>query len=265
MGGQIRLALVGDTMLGRGVAAALDRLPPDQLVDEVVAAEIRSADLAILNLECCLSTRGSRWPDPAKPFFFRGPPSAIGLLTYLGVNAVTLANNHALDYGIEALTDTLALLDQAGIQHVGAGPDRDAARRPCVLEAKGFRVGLVAFTDHPREYAASERQPGVAYADLAHGIPTWVLEAVATTAADAVVVTPHWGPNMSDRPVERVRRFIVARAPFDIDNGMLTPSLKIRRHKIKAVYGDALEALYEKPAAQPAEPGSAEARAPAQP
>ena len=206
MGGQIRLALVGDTMLGRGVAAALDRLPPDQLVDEVVAAEIRSADLAILNLECCLSTRGSRWPDPAKPFFFRGPPSAIGLLTYLGVNAVTLANNHALDYGIEALTDTLALLDQAGIRHVGAGPDRDAARRPCVLEAKGFRVGLVAFTDHPREYAASERQPGVAYADLAHGIPTWVLEAVATTAADAVVVTPHWGPNMSDRPVERVRR-----------------------------------------------------------
>ena len=71
--------------------------------------------------------------------------------------------------------------------------------------------------------------------------------------------------NAALSPIERVRRFIVARAPFDIDNGMLTPSLKIRRHNIKAVYVDALEALYEKPAAQPAEPGSAEARAPAQP
>ncbi|HLB80620.1 MAG TPA: hypothetical protein VJJ77_08950, partial [Dongiaceae bacterium] len=59
--------------------------------------------------------------------------------------------------------------------------------------------------------------------------------------------------NAALSPIERVRRFIVARAPFDIDNGMLTPSLKIRRHKIKAVYGAALEALYEKPAVQPAE------------
>ena len=71
--------------------------------------------------------------------------------------------------------------------------------------------------------------------------------------------------NAALSPIERVRRFVVARAPFDIDNGMLTPSMKIRRHKIKAVYGEALEALYEKPAAQPADPGSAEARAPARP
>lgn len=206
MGGTIRLALVGDTMLGRGVAEALARVPPNELVDEAVAAYVRGADVAILNLECCLSNRGARWPDPAKPFFFRGPPAAVGLLTYLGVDAVTLANNHALDYGVEALLDTLALLDRAGISHVGAGADREVARRPAVLEANGFRLSLVAFTDHPRDYAASERRPGVAYADLEEEVPTWVLEALATTNADAVVVTPHWGPNMSDRPVERVRR-----------------------------------------------------------
>src|SRR5919106_3300835 len=104
--GTIEIALAGDTMLGRSVAKALATMPPEDLVAEDLAAITREADLFLLNLECCISERGDPWPDPAKPFFFRAPPSAVDLLAQIGVDCVTLANNHALDFGATALLDT---------------------------------------------------------------------------------------------------------------------------------------------------------------
>jgi poly-gamma-glutamate synthesis protein (capsule biosynthesis protein) len=119
---------------------------------------------------------------------------------------VTLANNHALDFGPTALLDTLDHLHRAGIATVGAGRDESEARRPAVLDAGGLRVGVVGFTDHPPDYAAGPGRPGVAYADLRRGPPRWVLDTVATLGTDVVVVTPHWGPNMVAEPVPSVRR-----------------------------------------------------------
>ncbi|HEV8649842.1 MAG TPA: CapA family protein [Actinomycetes bacterium] len=202
------LALAGDTMLGRKVAAALAGTPPEVLVAPEVAEIARSADLFVLNLECCVSERGSPWPAPGKPFFFRAPPRAVETLVGLGVDCVTLANNHALDFGVEALLDTLDHLGQAGIAVVGAGPDADRARRPAVLEAGGFRLAVVGVTDHPADFAAGPGRPGVAWADLARGVPGWLAGAVrhADADADAVLVTPHWGPNMTTAPLPYVRR-----------------------------------------------------------
>lgn len=200
------LALAGDTMLGRGVAEVLDRRPPRALFDEAVVAAVREADLCVLNLECCISTRGRPWPDPRKPFYFRAPPAAVEALVSLGVDAVTLANNHALDFGEEALLDTLGHLEEAGIAHVGAGPDLAAARAPVVLTAPtGPRLGVVGFTDHPADFAAAEDRPGTAHVDLEGGLPGWVREVVDGVVAEAVLVTPHWGPNMTASPVPRVR------------------------------------------------------------
>jgi poly-gamma-glutamate capsule biosynthesis protein CapA/YwtB (metallophosphatase superfamily) len=159
----------------------------------------------VLNLECCISDRGSPWPDPAKPFFFRAPPAAVAALTHLGVDCVTLANNHALDFGEGALVDTMDRLAGAGIAWVGAGEDADAARRAVVLESNGFRLAVVGLTDHPADFAAGTG-PGVAYADLRTGVPDWVIEALRTTEADAALATPHWGPNMTPRPVPHVLR-----------------------------------------------------------
>lgn len=87
------------------------------------------------DLVCCISERGKRWLDPAKPFFFRAPPAAVEALAYLGVDAVTLANDHALDFGVTALLDTLVHLEAPGIACVGAGADLAAARRPVMLGA----------------------------------------------------------------------------------------------------------------------------------
>jgi poly-gamma-glutamate synthesis protein (capsule biosynthesis protein) len=203
----VTLALAGDTMLGRGVAQTLERSGPGALFADEVVEAVLAADMFVLNLECCISERGEPWPAPGKPFFFRAPPVAADVLTILGVDCVTLANNHALDFGEEALLDTLEHLRRAGIALVGAGPDAVRARAPVFLEANGFRLAVQGVTDHPEDFAARDELPGVAFADLRHGVPAWLTEAVeqASGAADAVLVTPHWGPNMAAEPVEHVR------------------------------------------------------------
>src|SRR5215218_3179353 len=116
-------------MLGRGVAETIARTRRPPFAPEVAAAAAE-ADLFVLNLECCISDRGAPWPAPGKPFFFRAPPLAAELLAQIRVDCVTLANNHALDYGPQALLDTLEHLRAAGIAYVGAGPDETAARAP---------------------------------------------------------------------------------------------------------------------------------------
>jgi len=201
------LALAGDTMLGRKVADALLHDPDAPLVEPAVATRIAQADAFVLNLECCVSDRGSRWPDPHKPFFFRAPPVAARRLCALGVDAVTLANNHTLDYREMALLDTLGHLRAEGIAPLGAGRDEAGARAPLVLPCGDLRVRLVAFSDHPRDYAAGRDRPGIAYADLDGGLPDWVREACrAGPDVDAVLVLAHWGPNMVPGPVKWVRR-----------------------------------------------------------
>lgn len=201
----MRLGLAGDTMLGRGVAERLRRDPPAAVLADGVVEMMAEGDIVVANLECCISDVGQRWPDPDKPFFFRAPPRAAETLAAAGVDCVTLANNHALDFGPEALLDTFRHLDRVGIAWVGAGPDRDRARAPAILTGDGFRLAVIGFTDHPAAFAAAPDRPGVAYADLRAGDLDWVADAVRGVDADLVLVTPHWGPNMVRRPVSDVR------------------------------------------------------------
>jgi poly-gamma-glutamate capsule biosynthesis protein CapA/YwtB (metallophosphatase superfamily) len=206
---EVTLALAGDTMLGRKVAEAIDVAGPQALFADEVVEITRAADLFVLNLECCISDGGSPWPDPGKPFFFRAPPAATEVLTRLGVDCVTLANNHALDYGPDALQDTLEHLRAAGIAWVGAGRTRVEAREPVVLNANGVQVAVLGCSDHPADFAAGETSPGIAHVDLRRGAD-WVPAAIETVDADIVLVTPHWGPNMVARPLPYVRRAAAA-------------------------------------------------------
>jgi poly-gamma-glutamate capsule biosynthesis protein CapA/YwtB (metallophosphatase superfamily) len=203
----LRLALGGDTMLGRGVAEAIARTRRPPLAPEVLAIAAE-ADLFVLNLECCISERGERWPEPRKPFFFRAPPLAAELLAQAGVDCVTLANNHALDYGEQALLDTFEHLGAAGVGWVGAGPDVARARAAVTLSAGGTRLAVLGASDHPAAFAAAEDRPGIAYADLHEdSAGGWLAGAVAAArrGADAVLVTQHWGPNMTVRPSAHIR------------------------------------------------------------
>jgi poly-gamma-glutamate synthesis protein (capsule biosynthesis protein) len=203
----VTVGIAGDTMLGRGVAERLSWTAPEDLVSTGVVDAAHEADVLVLNLECCISERGKPCPVRGKPFFFRAPPVAVEALVHLGVACVTMANNHALDYGEIALLDTFRHLASANISCVGAGADVDMARAPAVLDAEGFRLAIVGVTDHPEEFAARPNRPGVAFADLRDAVPPWVLATVerARAEADAVLVSPHWGPNMSPEPVGHVR------------------------------------------------------------
>ena len=208
----VTLALAGDTMLGRGVAQRMVADPGSPLLAAEILEIAGAADLFIVNLECCISDRGERVRDPAKRFFFRAAPAAAERLAQLGVTCVTLANNHALDYGAEALQDTLVHLRINGITAVGAGRDECTARAPVILRGGGLRVRVVSVTDHPSESRAGANRPGVAFGDLwREDLPAWLREASAPGPdADAVIVSPHWGPNMRAEPVAHVRRAAAA-------------------------------------------------------
>ena len=171
-------------------------------------------------------------------FHFRAPPWATQALTHLGVDCVTLANNHALDFGQDALLDTLAHLDAAGIQVVGAGSDLERARAPAVFEANGFRLAVLAVTDHPPDYAARTGLGGVAYADLRRDpAPEWLSQGIAAVDADAVVVTPHWGPNMVAEPRPHVHRAATAL----VDAG----ATLVAGHSAHVFHGVAARVLYD--------------------
>jgi poly-gamma-glutamate capsule biosynthesis protein CapA/YwtB (metallophosphatase superfamily) len=203
------IGLLGDVMLGRLVAERLDRGQPERVWSDELAALCRSCDALLCNLECCISERGSRTTRIAqKPFFFRAPPAAIDALAAVGTSAVSLANNHALDYEVMALTDTLEHLAAAGIAAAGAGPDQQLARRGAVFSADGIRLGVLGATDHPLEYAATPDSPGVAFATLSAGLPEWVVSELARLRAEAdlVVAFPHWGNNMTRAPVRWQRK-----------------------------------------------------------
>lgn len=207
------IGLLGDVMLGRGVAEVLREAPPPELWSEELRSLCASLDLVVCNLECCISGRGERTRRiPGKPFFFRGPTLAVKALQAIGARAVSLANNHALDYEEEALEETLELLAAAGIAAAGAGPGAEEARRPAVVEAAGQRVGLICVSDHPQEYAATPEASGIAYADLRRGAPGWLLDETAALRerCDLVIAFPHWGPNMTATPPRWQRRAAAA-------------------------------------------------------
>ena len=205
----LTIALLGDVMLGRGVGAALDSRPPESVWSPELRAITQHCDAVICNLECCIAARGSPTRRiPGKPFFFRAPPIAVESLIALGVSAVSLANNHALDFETEGLVETGELLERHGIATVGAGRGPYSARRGAVIKTRRGSVGILALADHPSEYAARRGQWGTAYADLAHELPAWAREELERLAhrADLVIAFPHWGPNMAPSPSRRRRR-----------------------------------------------------------
>jgi poly-gamma-glutamate capsule biosynthesis protein CapA/YwtB (metallophosphatase superfamily) len=122
--------------------------------------ELRASHLVVANLETPLSTRGNPVPKFRN---LRSDPAVIQDVKALGVHAVTLANNHMLDYGPEALSDTLATCDAAGIAHCGAGLDLEEACRPLILDVPGCRVGLLNLaTTVPMGFDAGPGKPGLA-------------------------------------------------------------------------------------------------------
>jgi poly-gamma-glutamate capsule biosynthesis protein CapA/YwtB (metallophosphatase superfamily) len=193
---QTTLTVVGDIMLGRGVAGqpggAPARLRP-------MARHLRASDLTVGNLESTLSDDGL--PQQGADSFF-APPAVLGALADAGVDALSLANNHTGDYGPAALRETVAAFRGRRIESFGAGRDRRAAARPAVLVRNGIRFGFLGFNAIGETPRATTRTPGALSVrmpprtgPLDHRDLARVVGAVRRLdeRVDVVVVLPHWG------------------------------------------------------------------------
>lgn len=220
-----RIGLTGDVMFGRNVNDRWSDGPPEGVWGDTLS-DLRALDGTIVNLECAVSSRGERRPH--RGYYFRADPDwAIAALESAGVAAASLANNHQLDFGTTALTDTRRHLAAADIAHPGAGPNRETAFEPATVEIGGVRVAVIALTDQAPGYAAVGSEPGTAYTSLAvDRLETRqrlgrTVDAALATDPDLLVASLHWGPNWEVRPSDaqqRTARWLIDRG-VDVIHG----------------------------------------------
>jgi poly-gamma-glutamate synthesis protein (capsule biosynthesis protein) len=206
--GTVRLMAIGDVMLAQSIGRRIVRNGPLAPWTRV-KSYFDQADLVVANLECTISTRGTKWP---KTFTFRAPPAAAGSLAAAGIDVVSLANNHAMDYGKVAFLDTLGYLADRGVAQAGGGRNINQARAPLIVEKNGVRMAflgyVVPFSGRPafntRQWAATATEPG-----LAIGTPETVTADVQAVRdqVDVVIVMVHGGTEYVFRPNTKVRNF----------------------------------------------------------
>ena len=163
-------------------------------IDSELIREMRSADIMMLNNEFPYSDRGEPLED--KQFTFRAKPSTVSYLHDLGVDIVSLANNHAYDYGETAFLDTLATLEDAGIVYVGAGRNLQEARRPVCYIINNIKIAIISATqierlDNPDTKGATDSSAGVFRCWNGDNLLETVREARENN--DFVIVYLHWG------------------------------------------------------------------------
>lgn len=164
---------------------------------------MNSVDVMMINQEFPFSTRGTKMED--KQYTFRVNPNRVNIFPEMGIDIVTLANNHTLDFGTDALLDTIDTLDNAKIKHVGAGKNLEEAKL-----TKSFEINdkKIAFLGASRvipvyEWNAMKEQPGL----FTTYDPTLLLEEIkiAKNNNDIVVVYVHWGIERAQYPKDYQR------------------------------------------------------------
>jgi poly-gamma-glutamate synthesis protein (capsule biosynthesis protein) len=204
---ELTVAAVGDIMLGGRTGPFLEQHGPDYPYQNVIP-DLSRADLVVGNLESPISTRGKAVEN--KKFTLRAAPIAAKSLKRAGFRVVSLANNHAMDFGPLALQDTLEALTANDILFTGAGMNLEDARAPAVVKVKGRTVAFLSYSlTFPLEFFASSGRPGTA-----PGYDEFVKTDIekARSLADLVVVSFHWGAELmisaKDYQVELGRKAI---------------------------------------------------------
>lgn len=163
--------------------------------------EMRDADIFMLNNEFTYTDRGE--PTPEKQFTFRAKPENAALLHELGVDIVSLANNHVYDYGEISLLDSLATLEGIGMPYVGAGRNLAEASRTVYFSAGNQKIAYLSATmierlNAPDTRGATESAAGV----FRCFTETEIFERIAQAKenSDFVVVYIHWGTEKTAEP-----------------------------------------------------------------
>jgi poly-gamma-glutamate synthesis protein (capsule biosynthesis protein) len=190
-GTAVTLAFAGDTNF-EGVIAERLAADPASVFGPIVPV-LSGADLTVVNMETAIGHGGT--PAP-KEFTFQAPPEALESFRAAGVDVVSAANNHGMDFGPESLEETLAAEAASGFPVIGIGHDEDEAFAPFVMEVRGQRIAVVAATQVLDASLIDQWTAGTGKAGLASAKRVDRLTAEVATAravADTVVVFLHWG------------------------------------------------------------------------
>ena len=200
----ITLLFAGDVYLSQHVLGAYDKAGGIHgVLDEGIRAEIDAADIFMVNQEFPFTERGTKAED--KQYTFRLPHDRLHIMNEMGIDIVTLANNHILDFGPHGITDSIAALKEAGIKYVGAGEDLEEAKKLEIIEVGGRKIGFLGTSRvyMATSWAAGENHPGV----FSTYDPTLPFEEIkkADELVDYLVVYVHWGVERETTPKEYQR------------------------------------------------------------
>ncbi|MBQ1240456.1 MAG: CapA family protein [Lachnospiraceae bacterium] len=200
----ITLLFAGDVYLSQHVLGAYDKAGGIHgVLDEGIRAEIDAADIFMVNQEFPFTERGTKAED--KQYTFRLPHDRLHIMNEMGIDIVTLANNHILDFGPHGITDSIAALKEAGIKYVGAGEDLEEAKKLEIIEVGGRKIGFLGTSRvyMATSWAAGENHPGV----FSTYDPTLPVEEIkkADELVDYLVVYVHWGVERETTPKEYQR------------------------------------------------------------
>lgn len=196
--GVATILFTGDVLFANAFQAGYDASGIEGVISKELLQELKAADILMINNEFPFSDRGAQMPD--KQYTFRCSPSYVGALNEMGVDVVSLANNHTLDYGKEALSDTFAALDGAGILYGGAGENVERAEMVQTFEVNGRTYGFLAVSRviPTGDWKVENSAPGLfsCYDD------TRLLELIkeAKETCDFLAVYPHWGVEYQEYP-----------------------------------------------------------------
>ncbi len=203
----LRVFLAGDVNFSWSLAPLVEAgIDPFAYVKGIM----READITVVNLETTIATNGT---PQIKTHVFRSPPEVLRFLTNAGVDVVSLANNHAMDYGAEAMFAMREHLREYGIRHAGAGSNWQDAIRPVIITQKNISLAILcAGFQKPEELLATDKRPGTA------GLRWRRILSLVTNLrneVDYIIFFVHWGweyivPPLADQQVSNAHALIDA-------------------------------------------------------
>lgn len=202
-GETVILGLAGDVMLGRLVNDRITLTNYEYPWGDMLSF-LKSTDINLINLETTFTKSEKKvW----KAFNFKADPDKIEALTAARIDVVNLANNHILDFSEEGLIETIKALDDSNIKHVGAGIDKNAAKKPVIIKRNNISIGIIGYTDNEPSWEADTHKSGTNY--LRVGDIKKIEKDISEIRekVDILIFTIHWGPNMRQKPSKSFQEF----------------------------------------------------------
>lgn len=199
---EVTLVAVGDIMLGRYIAKMM-KTSGNDLPFQRITSTLREADVVFGNLEGVISPDDVAPAYPDKPYNFHATNDAAPALQKAGFTILTLANNHAMDYGSGQLLKTKTLLLKNGIYSFGAGRDIQEAHQPVLITVGKVRFGFLGYgVAHSGRVYAEKNRAGIASIS-ADAIQRDIM--ALRNKVDVLVISLHWGIEYENKPTERQR------------------------------------------------------------